>query len=155
MQITLYKVADYQPLPRPLFLTPIWAGFPSPAQDFIERELDLNELVIKHPAATFFLRVEGDSMVGAGIHSGDILIADRAIKPRHGHVVVAVIDGEFTVKRLYQKNGEIRLLAENPNYLPLRVSGEMSFEVWGVVTHNLHKLTRGINLWQNRLPLWT
>lgn len=116
------------------------AGFASHAEDFVQKNLDLNELMVEHPTATFFVRVRGDSMLGAGIHSGDILVVDRALLPCSGKVVVALLNGEFTVKRLIQESGKITLQAENPEYLPLTVSARDDFQVWGVVTYVIHKL---------------
>jgi len=125
---------------RPLFTSGVSAGFPSPAEDYIEGRLDLNELMVQHPAATFFVRVAGDSMVNAGIHDGDILVVDRSLEPAHGKVVIAVVEGELTVKRLFAKNGTVRLLAENPDYPSIELSGDSGFEVWGVVTYVIHPL---------------
>jgi DNA polymerase V len=125
---------------RPLFLASVSAGFPSPAEDYIEGRLDLNRHLIKHPAATFFVRVAGDSMIGAGIHPGDILVVDRALEPQHSNVVIAVIDGELTVKRISQRGGKIFLVPDNQAYEPLEILEEMEFEVWGVVTSVIHNL---------------
>lgn len=117
----------------------VMAGFPSPAEDFLECGLDLNDYLIKHPAATFFVRVEGDSMVGAGIHTGDILIVDRSLEPRHNSVVIAVIDGDFTVKKLKKEKGKIFLMPENENYSPIELS-DQELIIWGVVTNVIHEL---------------
>lgn len=122
----------------PLFVVRIAAGFPSPADDYIENTLDLNDYLIEHPAATFFVRVTGDSMIGAGINSGDILIVDRALTPRKGSIVVAILNGEFTVKRLSRINGKLFLLPENPAYDPIEITEGSGFEVWGVVAHVIH-----------------
>lgn len=100
----------------PLFLSRVSAGFPSPADDYLEGKLSLDEHLVSRPEATFFLRVQGDSMVGAGIHDGDLLIVDKSLTPRHGSIVIAEVHGKLTVKRLYRKNGKISLLAENPAY---------------------------------------
>ena len=124
----------------PLFLEPVSAGFPSPAGDYVEGKLDLNQHLIRHPAATFFVRVTGDSMIGAGIHSGDILIVDRALEPVDGKVVVVALDGELTVKRLSTRNGKVVLLPENERYSPIEITAERQFEVWGVVTNVIHAL---------------
>ena len=125
---------------RPLFLASVSAGFPSPAEDYIEGRLDLNRHLIKHPAATFFVRVAGDSMIGAGIHPGDILVVDRALEPQDSNVVIAVIDGELTVKRISQSHGKLFLVPDNKAYQPLEILEEMEFEVWGVVTSVIHSL---------------
>ncbi len=124
----------------PVFLGRLPAGFPSPADDYIEGKLDLNRHLIKHPAATFFVRVTGDSMIGAGIHSGDLLVVDRSLEAADRHVVVAVLDGELTVKRLFKQHGVLRLLPENLNYQPIEISGQHTFEIWGVVTSVIHSL---------------
>lgn len=124
----------------PVFLGRLPAGFPSPADDYIEGKLDLNRHLIKHPAATFFVRVTGDSMIGAGIHSGDLLVVDRSLEPADRHVVVAVLDGELTVKRLFNQQGVLRLLSENLHYQPIEISGQHTFEIWGVVTSVIHAL---------------
>src|SRR5882672_6869461 len=100
----------------PLYGCKINAGFPSPADDYIESQLDLNERFVKHKAATFFIRVKGDSMKGANIHDGNLLIVDKAAEPKHGDIVVAVIDGEFTVKRLYKRGSVVKLQAANEGY---------------------------------------
>lgn len=124
----------------PLFMVPVTAGFPSPADDYIEGKLDLNRHLIKHPAATFFVRVVGDSMIDAGIHPGDILIVDRSLEPADKKVVIAVIEGELTVKRIRRLKGKILLMPENENYKPLQINAEMNFEIWGVVTSVIHPL---------------
>ena len=125
---------------RPLFLVRIAAGFPSPADDYIEKNLDLNEHLIKHPSATFFVKVEGDSMINAGIHNGDILIVDRSLEVSDGKIIIAVINGELTVKRMYREKGKLFLVPENDNFKPLRVTEEMDFQVWGVVTSVIHRV---------------
>ena len=116
------------------------AGFPSPAEDHVEGRLDLNEHLIRHPAATFFVRASGDSMLGAGIHPGDLLVVDRALEPAHGRVVIAVVDGELTVKRLEVRDGRVRLLAENDRYPPIELAPGVELQVWGVVTSVVHPL---------------
>jgi len=127
--------SEYSPsLMRPLFGTHISAGFPSPADDYIECGLDLNDLLIKHPSATFFIRVSGDSMIGAGIYNGDILTVDRALRAAHGNIVIAIIEGELTVKRLYHKDGRTELRPENPDYAPRIIKEADALEIWGVVT---------------------
>lgn len=123
----------------PYFMTSIQAGFPSPADDFVDTKLDLNEYLIKHPAATFFVRVSGDSMIGAGIYDNDILIVDRSLDARPEMIIVAALDGELTVKRLKKKNDTVILSPENDQYEPIVVSEESDFSVWGVVTAVIHK----------------
>ena len=121
-------------------LTPIPAGWPSPAEDYVEDSLDLHRLVVRNPAATFFLRVVGDSMLGAGIHNGDLLIVDRSLSPTTGKVVVAVVDGELTVKRLLKRQGKMLLCPENPDYPEIDLEAREETTIWGVVSHVLHQL---------------
>jgi DNA polymerase V len=123
----------------PIFTSYIQAGYPSPAEDYMEKALDLNELVIQRPAATFYVKVQGDSMQNAGIFSGDILVVDRSLSAHNKSIIVAVLDGEFTVKRLVLAESGIYLFAENHAFPPLKVSAESQFEVWGVVTYVIHK----------------
>src|SRR5712692_7436621 len=125
---------------RPVFLARVPGGFPSPADDYLEGKLDLNQYLVKHPAATFFVRVTGDSMIGAGIHSGDLLIVDRSLEPKDGNVVIASVDGELTVKRLSIREGKPALLPDNDQYPPVEVGEHAAFEVWGVVTNVIHEL---------------
>lgn len=115
------------------------AGFPSPADDHHERAIDIGRYLVKNPAATFYVKVKGDSMLGAGIHPGDILVVDRSLVATHGSIVVAVLNGEFTVKRLHRQGGVVRLVAENTLYPDLAIEEWDDFSVWGVVAHVLHK----------------
>ncbi len=124
---------------RPLLLSGVAAGFPSPADDYIDQRLDLNELLIHHPAATFFIRVAGDSMIGAGIHHDDILVVDRSLTATHGKIVIAILDGELTVKRLHKSAKSCRLEAENPDYPALTMQEGSECEIWGVVTSVIHQ----------------
>ncbi len=117
----------------PLGATKVSAGFPSPAADYEDKRLDINEYLIRNPVSTFFFPVKGDSMQGAEIFDGDILVVDRSIKAGHGDIVVAFIDGERLVKRLYHRDGRVALVAENPAYPTLHVQGEMELMIWGVV----------------------
>ena len=126
-------------MPLPLFLANVQAGFPSPAEDYLDKTLDLNELLIAHPAATFFVRVMGDSMRNAGILSGDVLIVDRSLEAIDNAIVIAIINGEFTVKRLSKKEGHVFLVPENPSYPIVEITPESDFQVWGVVTYVIHK----------------
>ena len=125
---------------RPLFACSVSAGFPSPAEDYIEGRLDLNELMVANPAATFFVRVAGDSMIGAGIHHNDILVVDRSVEPVSGKVVIAVVNGELTVKRLITKGASVRLQADNPDYPDIIMVEGTTCEIWGVVTFVVHSL---------------
>ena len=127
-------------LSLPLYLARVEAGFPSPADDFIDKSLDLNEYLVENPQATFFVRVSGDSMRDAFIRSGDVLIVDRAREPMHNKVVIAALNGELTVKRIRRQGGRLFLVPENPEFKAMEVTQEMDFEVWGVVTYVIHKV---------------
>ena len=122
----------------PLYASTVRAGFPSPADDYIETYLDLNTHLIKHPASTFFVTASGDSMTGAGIQSGDMLIVDKSLDATHGKIVIAAIDGELTVKRLSRHEGRVQLLPENNQYQPIDITDEHDLVIWGVVTHVIH-----------------
>lgn len=130
--------------PNPLWLDicgwSVPAGFPSPAADHTHKRIDLNEHLIRNGDATHVFRVRGDSMTGIGIYEGDKLLVDRSIEPKHNHIVLAVLNNEFTVKRLYKRGGVIKLIAENPIYPPIVIKPEEELTIWGVVTFNLHKL---------------
>ena len=119
---------------RPLYSSRVSAGFPSPADEYMEGKLDLNTYLIDHPAATFFVKVSGESMIGAGIKPDDLLIVDRSLTPKNNDIVIAVVDTELTVKRLIQKSKMIKLLPENPAFKPLMITEDMDFSIWGVVT---------------------
>ena len=116
------------------------AGFPSPAQDYVEGRLDLNEKLIQHKEATFFVRVQGHSMTGAGIRDGDLLVVDRAMRPDIGKIVVAEIEGGLAVKTLAQVNGEPYLASENPAFRPIPIDPDAGITIWGVVTYCIHKV---------------
>jgi DNA polymerase V len=124
----------------PLYGSKVQAGFPSPADDFIEQHLDLNEYLIPHPAATFLVRAKGQSMINAGIFSGDILVVDKSLEPSHGKIVIAALDGELTVKRLYQKDGVVKLQPENPEFPDIIINTELETVIWGVVTNVIHEV---------------
>jgi DNA polymerase V len=139
--IEIYTLDKKREADFPLFLESVSAGFPSPADDYLEGRLDLNEHLVRNPSATFFIRVTGDSMVDAGIYSGDILIVDRSLDPKDCNIVIAVVDGELTVKRLSISNpGKVFLLPENQNYKAIEITKEMQFEVWGVVSSVIHNV---------------
>ncbi|WP_290613544.1 translesion error-prone DNA polymerase V autoproteolytic subunit [Arsukibacterium sp. UBA3155] len=125
----------------PFYSDPVRAGFPSPAQDYIERTLDLNELCIRHPTATFFVRVEGDSMIDAGIYDGDVLVVDRAINAEHGDIVVAALGHEFTVKQLATQP-QLQLLPRNPAYQPITLTEGDELNIFGVVTNVIRQMKR-------------
>jgi DNA polymerase V len=122
------------------FFESVSAGFPSPATDYMDKKLDLNELCIQNPSATFFIRVQGDSMFNAGISDGDILIVDRSLTAKHRDVVVAIIESEFVVKRLFKQGKKVLLVAENYHYPPLVIEDDSDFEVWGVVKRVIHNV---------------
>ncbi|HMA68375.1 MAG TPA: translesion error-prone DNA polymerase V autoproteolytic subunit [Candidatus Mcinerneyibacterium sp.] len=129
-----------QKVSLPYFVTSISAGFPSPADDYIDKKLDLNEYLIENPSSTFYVRVEGDSMIGAGIYSGDILIVDRSLEAQNRKIVLAILNGEFTVKKLIKNEKNIILRAANKNYPDITVKKDMDFMVWGVVTTVIHRV---------------
>jgi SOS-response transcriptional repressor LexA len=124
----------------PMMAWPAACGFPSPAEDYVDRPLDFNELLIEHPAATFAIRIEGDSMTGAGIFPGDIAVVDRAREPVNGSIILALLDGAFTVKRYRIKDGAVWLQAENPAFADMQLTDGQSFEVWGVITRSIRML---------------
>jgi len=136
--LQLHAISRRVPFKIPLMNSAITAGFPSPADDHLDLPVDLNEYLVKHPAATFYVRVQGDSMDDAGIHQGDLLIVDRAESYGMGSIVLAVLDGEFTVKKLMKKNESLYLLSSNRAYQPIKIEAESDFKVWGVVTYIIH-----------------
>ncbi len=127
-------------LSLPLYSSKVPAGFPSPADDHMEEKLDLNTHLVKHPTATFFVKASGDSMVGAGIHDGDILVVDRSLEPRQGRVIIAAIDGQLTVKRLKIKGPKTFLVPENKKFRSIELNENNDVKVWGVVTSVIHKV---------------
>ena len=129
-------------LKLPLFAGEVRTGFPSPADDYVEAELDLVAHLIQHPSATYFLRAKGTSMIGAGIYDGDLLIVDRSLEPKQGHIVIMSVDGELTCKTLGKIGNRPYLLASNPEFRPIPLEGK-ECQVWGVVTHNVHSLAPG------------
>ncbi|MCK4339578.1 MAG: translesion error-prone DNA polymerase V autoproteolytic subunit [Candidatus Cloacimonetes bacterium] len=135
----IWQADDSTELECPIYKEAFSAGFPSPATDYIENTLDLNKFLIQHPSATFFVRVEGDSMINAGIRSGDILIVDRAIQPEEHKIVIAVINEELTIKRIKIIKKKIYLEPDNPDFNLIEVTPEMDFRIWGVVTYVIHK----------------
>ena len=135
----IFEVEQKAKVIRPLFTCGVSAGFPSPADDHIDRKLDLNELLIQHPVATFFVRVAGDSMKDAGINHGDILVVDRSLEATSGKIVIAIVNGELTVKRFVQSHTSCHLVAENSNYPPVEITEDTDFSVWGVVTSVIHQ----------------
>lgn len=134
----ILKLENTDLIKLPLFANRISCGFPSPADDYIEGLLNLNEKLIPRPSSTFLIKAEGDSMNGAGIYEGDLLIVDKSITAAHNQIVVAIINGEFTIKRLIFRFPKTILQPENPKYKSLEVTPEMGFQVWGVVTFTIH-----------------
>ena len=122
----------------PLYGSKVSAGFPSPADDYLEGTLDLNQHLVKHPSATFFVRASGESMLGAGIHPDDILVVDRSLEATSGRIVIVALEGELTVKRLHIDAQGVRLLPENPAFSPIEVKEEDTLHIWGVVTNVIH-----------------
>lgn len=137
--IEIYNIDKSNGFELPLFSAAVPAGFPSPADDYLENNLDLNKYLIQHPSSTFYIKVTGQSMIDANIHCGDILIIDRAIKIQNNDVALVIFNGNFTVKRLRIVGEKILLIAENPKYKPIEISKEMDFEVWGKVIWSIHK----------------
>ena len=127
-------------LSLPIASESISAGFPSPADDYIDIGIDLNEQLIQHPTSTFFLRVSGHSMTGVGIHNGDLLVVDRSLDAQPGHIVVAILDGAFTLKQLVRHRGVLRLEAAHSNYPPLDLAHFGDVQIWGVAVHSIHSL---------------
>ena len=125
----------------PLYLCRVSAGFPSPASEYVESNIDLNEWLVGNKLATYIVRVEGDSMIGE-IHPGDRLIVDRSLKPRNKDVVIACVDGEMLVKRLVVEAGRYFLVAENPQYPRMELDGDRELIIWGVATYSIHGLRR-------------
>ena len=123
----------------PLFSTTVQAGFPSPADDHMDKSIDLNEHLVRNPPSTFFIKADGDSMKDAGIYSGDTLIVDRSVTPKDKQVVLAMLDGEFTVKRLRKKKGRVFLVAENDAFAPIEITDEQELIIWGAVTFVIHQ----------------
>ena len=131
---------DSDVLDIPFYQSNVPAGFPSPAEDFMDLDLNLQAYLVQHPSATFCVRVTGDSMQNAGIFSGDVMVVDRALEPKNNTIVLAVLDGEFTVKRIQKKGSQLFLKPENQTFNPIEITEEMDFKVWGVVTHIIHKV---------------
>ena len=133
---------DSSTLLIPLVTENISAGFPSPADDYIELGIDLNKYLIKNPISTFFLRVSGNSMNNAGIYNNDLLIIDRSINPNPGHIVVALLDGEFTLKRLIKKQDNYYLKADKENYPAINLYEYIDIQIWGVAIYSIHELQK-------------
>ena len=136
--VEMYRLKPEAKLKLPLFLVRTPAGYPSPADDYIEECIDLNKKLIRHPEATYFVRVIGDSMIEARIYEGDYLIVDRAVEAKNNDIILAVLNGEITVKRYVTRGNRSYLVAANPKYPPFEISPEADFEIWGKVTYIFH-----------------
>lgn len=139
-ELLFYSSKEYNWESIPFYENSVSAGFPSPAEDFMDLELNLQDYLIQHPSATFCVRVTGDSMIKAGISSGDVMIVDRSLETKDGSIVLAVLNGEFTVKRIKKNKNQLLLVPENTKFSPIVVDQDMDFKVWGVVTHVVHQL---------------
>ena len=138
-EFSFYSVGE-KTIDVPFYQSNVPAGFPSPAENFMDLDLSLQDYLVQNPSATFCVRVTGDSMKNAGISSGDVMIVDRALEPKNNTIVLAVLDGEFTVKRIQKKANELFLKPENKDFKAIQITEEMNFQVWGVVTHIIHKV---------------
>ena len=137
--LKIHKIVSQKVVKLPMFFTPVKAGFPSPAEDFIENKLDLNDFLISHPSETYLVKASGDSMKGAGINNGDILIVDRSPNPQDGLIAIAALNGEFTVKRIKKIKGELFLVPENSDFKPIKIEQDNELIIWGIVTYIIHK----------------
>ena len=139
----LYTTSDTpSALTRPLFLALVAAGFPSPADDHLDRDLDLHELLIQHTASTFYVRLAGDSMQGAGLYDGDILVVDRSLEPQHIDIVIGVLNGELTVKRLFRQGDLVQLRPANHRDPIITVTPDQELFIWDVVTGSIRQFRR-------------
>ena len=139
--LDLFSIIKNTQINTPVFLDKISAGFPSPATDYMENKLDLNEYLIKHPAATFIVKTSGSSMINADIYSGDLLIVDRSLTPRNNDIVIASIFGDLTVKKIKKKKKLLFLVSANEAYPSIEIKEEMECFIWGVVTYIIHETT--------------
>ena len=139
-QISFLKINSEELKDFPLYENAVQCGFPSPADDFLDLDINLNDYLVKHKSATFCVKVNGSSMNGVGIHSGDVLIVDRAESVKNNSIVLAVIDNEFTVKSIKKNTGKLYLNPANVNYKPIEITEDMNFHIWGVVTFVIHAL---------------
>ena len=139
-QISFLKINSEELKDFPLYENAVQCGFPSPADDFLDLDINLNDYLVKHKSATFCVKVNGSSMNGVGIHSGDVLIVDRAESVKNNSIVLAVIDNEFTVKSIKKNADKLYLNPANDNYMPIEITADMNFHIWGVVTFVIHAL---------------
>ena len=135
----IYEICNQEIVQVPFINDKVVAGFPSPAIGYEEERLNINDILITNPPATFYIRVTGNSMIDANINEGDILVVDKSIEPSHGHIVIAVINGDFTVKTLYCKDGVVKLVSANLEYPEIILAGESELNIWGVVTYAIKK----------------
>ena len=138
-KLNFYTIEDSSLGDVPLYGDGVPAGFPSPADDYLDMDLNLHDYLVQHPAATFCVKAIGDSMIDAGIQSSDVMVVDRALTPKNNDIVLAVVNGEFTVKRIKKNDDELYLMPANDNYRPMKITEDMDFQVWGVVTFIIHK----------------
>ena len=138
-QLSFYVMEDSKLSGVLVFGDAVAAGFPSPAEDYLDMDLNLHEYLVQNPAATFCVRANGDSMLDANIQSGDVMVVDRALSPANNSIVLAVLDGEFTVKRIKKNENELYLMPANEQYQPMKITDDIDFQVWGVVTFIIHK----------------
>ena len=139
-KLTFFKPELNSEIKLPYINHGVSAGFPSPAMDFMESSIDLNQVLVENPTATFYVQVEGNSMIDAGIHDKDLLVVDRSLEPRNNKIAICLLDGEFTVKRIRLENNELFLMPENPNYQPIKITEENQLIIWGIVTYVIKKL---------------
>lgn len=138
-QLSFYLMKNAKLSSVPVLADAVPAGFPSPAEDYLDMDLNLHDYLVRNPAATFCVRVSGGSMVSAGIKSGDVMVIDRALDPTNNSIVLAVLNGEFTVKRIKKRANELYLIEDNEQYQPMKITKDVDFQVWGVVTFIIHK----------------
>lgn len=139
MPVKIYQIENKKLITIPLVTDKVAAGFPSPAQVYEEDRIDINDILVTNPTATFYIRVKGNSMLDARISEGDILVVDKSIEPAHGQIVIAIVDGEFTVKTLYCKDNVVKLVPANPEYSEIILAGENELNIWGVVKYTIHR----------------
>ena len=138
-KLNFYAIQDSSLGNVPMYGDAVPAGFPSPADDYLDMDLNLHDYLVQHPSATFCVKAIGDSMIDAGIQSSDVMVVDRALTPKNNDIVLAVVNGEFTVKRIKKNDEELYLMPANENYRPMKIREDMDFQVWGVVTFIIHK----------------
>ena len=138
-QLNFYAIEGSSLENIPLYSDAVPAGFPSPADDYLDMDLNLHDYLVQHPSATFCVKAIGDSMINAGINNSDVMVIDRALTPKNNDIILAIINGEFTVKRIKKNDDELYLIPANESYKPVKITEEMNFQVWGVVTFIIHK----------------